>query len=221
MPENCHWISGPGIVRCHGAVTREFPFWTVTITGGDLPAAGHMLTSMSYARLDAEATDWIEWHQLGECHGFTDADRYSEYRDASNREFGGDHDDDCLPDGAIDDGEVSVRDGQGVGFTFVFDYDWPAEVVQARERYWAAQDAIKDDREATEEANATLGEPLCTIAEVLMVGEAHVGHIVGLPAEDVEQLMDRHHQLEYLRYSGLTLEDWEAGRHAIEPESET
>ena len=33
--------------------------------------------------------------------------------------------------------------------------------------------------------------------------------------------MDRHHQLEYLRYSGLTLEDWEAGRHAIEPESET
>jgi hypothetical protein len=80
---------------------------------------------------------------------------------------------------------------------------------------------MKDDREATEEAEAMLGEPLCTIAEVLMVAEAHVGHIVGLPAEDVEQLMLRHRQLEHLRHAGLTLEDREAGRRAIQRETET
>ncbi len=211
MAENCHWISGPGILHYHGAVTREFPSWTVTITGGDLPASGHILTSLSYARLAAEATDWIEWHQMDECHGFTDRDRYDEYREAFTQAFGHHHDDDCLPDRAI--GNSELRDhGQGEGFTFVFDYDWPEGVTQALERYWAARDVMEDGREAAEDAKATLGEPLCTIADVLRVGHADVGHIVDLPAEDVEQLMDRHRQLEYLRRAGLTLADWEAGR---------
>jgi hypothetical protein len=222
MPGKYRWISGPGIVDYHGAVTREFPFWKVTITGGDLPESGHLLTSMSYARLEAEAMDWIEWHQIGEHHGFTDPDRYHDSGDAFTQEFGHDHDDDDrLPDRAIDDSELHDGEWQGVGFSFDFDYDWPEEVTQARECYQAAQAAIDDDREATEEVKATLGEPLCAIAAVLMVGEADVGHIVGLPADDVLPLMIRHRQLEHLRDAGITLEDWEAARRAIERRTET
>jgi hypothetical protein len=41
-----------------------------------------------------------------------------------------------------------------------------------------------------------MGGPLCTIAEVLMVGEADVGHIVELPADEVLELMIRHRQTE-------------------------
>jgi hypothetical protein len=170
MPETYRWISGPGIDDYHGAVAREFPFWKVTITGGDLPEPGHILTSMSYARLEAEAMDWIEWHQIGEHHGFVDPDRYHDSGDAFTQEFGDDHDDDHLPDSAIDDSELHDGEWQGAGFSFDFDYDWPDEVTRARERYQAAQDALQDDREPTEEAKATLGEQLCTIAKVLKVG---------------------------------------------------
>jgi hypothetical protein len=223
MPERYHWFSGPGIVDYHGAVTREFPFWKVTITGSDLPESGHILTSMSYARLEAEAMDWIAWHQIGEHHGFIDPDRYDEYEDEFSQKFvDDDQDDDRLPDGAMDESEFNDGDvGLGEGFSFDFDFPWPEEVTEARERYQAAQDAIKDAREATEEAKAALGEPLCTIAEVLMIGEADVGHIVGLPADEVLQFMIRHRQMEDLRQAGLTLEDWEAARRAIQRETET
>jgi hypothetical protein len=218
MPEKYRWLSGPGIADYHGAVTREFPSWKVTITGGDLPEPGHVLTSMSYARLEAEAMDWIEWHQIGEHHGFVDPLGYNEYEDAFSQEFG----DERLPDHAIDDREFNDGDaGQGEGFSFDFDYDWPEEVTQARERYRAAQDAMKNVEKVAEEAKAALGEPLCAIAEILMISEADVGHIVGLPADDVLQLMLRHRQLEDLRHAGLTLEDWQAGRHASQHEAET
>jgi hypothetical protein len=199
MPERYQWLSGPGIVDYHGAVTREFPFWKVTITGGDLPACGHILTSMSYARLEAEAMDWIEWHQIGEHHGFIDPDRYNDYEDAVSQKFGDDQDDDDrLPDGAMDESEFNDSDdSQGEGFSFDFDFPWPEEVAEALERYQAAQDdAITDARVATEEAKAAMGGPLCTIAEVLMVGEADVGHIVELPADEVLELMIRHRQTE-------------------------
>jgi hypothetical protein len=193
MPEKYRWLSGPEIVPHHGAVTREFPFWRVTITGGDLPETGHILTSMSYARLEAEAMDWIEWHQIGEHHGFVDPHRYGEYEDAFGQEFG----DERLADRAIDDSEFDGGDvGQGEGFSFDFDYGWPEEVMQALERYRVAQDAMKNVEKVAEEAEVALGEPLCTIAEILMIGEADVGHIVGLPADDVLQLMVMHRQLD-------------------------
>jgi hypothetical protein len=224
MPERYRWFSGHGIVDYHGAVTREFPSWKVTITGGDLPESGHILTSMSYARLEAEAMDWIEWHQIGEHHGFTDPDRYDEYEDAFTQEFGDDDpdDDDRLPDGAMDESDFNDGDvGLGEGFSFDFDFPWPEEVAQARERYQAAQDAMKEAREATEEAQAAVGEPLCAIAGVLMIGEADVGHIVGLPADEVLEFMIRHRQLEGLRQAGRTVEDWEAARRAMQRDTET
>ena len=200
MPERYHWISGPGIVDYHDAVTREFPFWKVSITGGDLPESGHVLASMSYARLEAEAMDWLEWHQIGEHHGFIGPDRYDEYEDAVSQEF---DDDDRIPDGAMDESEVNDGEvGPGEGFSFDFDFLWPEDVTEARERYQAAreryqaaQDAIKGAREAAEEAKAAVGEPLCAIAEVLMIGEADVGYIVGLPADEVLQFMIRHRQM--------------------------
>jgi hypothetical protein len=186
MPERHHWVSGPGIVEYHGAVTHEFPFWKVTITGGDLPESGQILSSMSHARLEAEAMDWIDWHQIGEHHGFIDPDRYDEYDDAFSQKSGDDDQDydDRLPYGAADERELNHGD-VGLGEGFDFDFPWPQEVTEALERYQAAQDAIMDARLATEEAKAALGEPLCTIAEVLMIGEADVGHIVGLPADEV------------------------------------
>lgn len=54
-----------------------------------------------------------------------------------------------------------------------------------------------------------------------MVGEADVGHIVGLPADEVPQLMILHRQMEGLRRAGLTLEDWEAARRTLRRETET
>jgi hypothetical protein len=121
-------------------------------------------------------------------------------------------------------GESELNDGDvglGEGFSFDFDFPWPEEVTMARERYQAAQDAIKDALQATEEAKAAVGEPLCTIAEVLMIGEADVGHMVGLPAEEARQLMIRHRQMEGLRQAGLTLADWEAARRVVQRETET
>jgi len=133
MPEKYNWISGPGIVDYHGAVTNEFPFWTVAITGGVLPQPGQTLTSMSYGRLEAEAMDWIEWHQIGEHHGFIDPDRYDEHQDAFNDKVAGDDQgaDDRLLHGAADETEIDDA-SLGTGFSFDFDFDWPAEVAAAR-----------------------------------------------------------------------------------------
>jgi hypothetical protein len=199
MPKKYVWFSGPGITHYHAAVTHEFPYWTATITGGDLPESGHVLTSMSYARLYAEGWDFVEWHRIREHHGWCDPARHEEFEAKYAQAL---RDAEGLPD----DGEegISGRDGTGEGFSYDFDFPWPEEVTEAKERFRAAQQAIKDAPEVTREAEAALGEPLEVIRNVLMVGDADVGYIVGLQAEEVRRLLMHYRLMEDLRNAGLT-----------------
>jgi hypothetical protein len=213
MPNKHVWFSGPGITRYHCAVTHKFPYWRATITGGDLPESGHVLTSMSYARLYAEGRDFIEWHEMGEHHGWVDRSRHGEYEEyermlsLSDEEFRQEF-------GDVD--EVDLGGGGGKkGFSLVFDFPWPEEVTEAKQRFRAAQQAIKDAAEVTPEAEAALGEPLEVIRDALMVGDADVGYIVGLPAEEVERLLMHYRLMEDLREAGLTWEQHEQHEAAI------
>jgi hypothetical protein len=76
MPSICNpagfVFSGGGarIVNYCAVVTREFPLWTATLTGGGIPESGQVLTSLSYARPLGDVDDWLEWNEWGELNGW-------------------------------------------------------------------------------------------------------------------------------------------------------
>jgi hypothetical protein len=127
---------GARMVDYHGVVTREFPLWKVTLTGGDLPESGHRMTSMSYARLVDDIDDWVEWHEVGEHGGWIDPERYE-------------------AEEAGDDGG-----GGGEGFSIGLDCRWPDAVKDAERRYWAARKAMQEARAEMTEPIVTIAHEL-------------------------------------------------------------
>jgi hypothetical protein len=162
-----------GVINYRGVVTREFPLWKLTLTGGDLPESGHVMTNMSYGRLQGDMNDWLHWHQFG-----------------ATETYGWPGDDD-LDDGSEDEAE----DEGGEGYSVTFDCRWPEAVKDAEARYWAA-------RKALEQARAALGEPICAIADALQAEAEDVARILHLPARKVERIMQRHRVQELSARSG-------------------
>ena len=171
--------SGEGMTSYHAVVTREFPFWKLTLTGGDLPESGHVMTSMSFVRLEGDMHDWLHWHHYGA------TPTYWPVEDDLNAE---------------DDTESGGGDATGFGTTC--DCRWPKAAKDALERYFAA-------RKTLEQARHALGEPICTIADELEAEEEDVARLVGLPVEEVMQIMLRHRKQE----------DWRERREQRESES--
>ncbi len=158
---------GEGIIRYQGVVTREYPLWKLTLTGGDLPEAGHVMTSMSYDRLMGDMDDWLHWHQFGAMPTY---------------DWPGESD-------LAVDAEQGFEGGYGEGYTVTFDCRWPEAVRRAEERFWAA-------RKALEQARAALGEPIRAIADGLQAEDEDVAQIVHLPVKKVRRIMRRHREHE-------------------------
>jgi len=175
---------GEGIINYRGVVTREFPLWKLTLTGGDLPESGHVMTSMSYARLMGDMTDWLHWHQFG-----------------TTPSYGSPGDDDL-----DDDAEDESADGDGEGFGVTLDCRWPQAVKDAQQRYWAAQKAMEQARDA-------MGEPVCTMADELQAEHEDLARILGLAVEEVEQIVLRHGEQEGQRA-------WLHRSHRLRPRSQ-
>ena len=148
-----------------GVITRDYPLWKLTLTGGDLPRSGHVMTSMSYARLMGDMDDWLHWHQFGTTHSY----------DAPG--------DDDLDDDADDD--------TGEGYEVTFDCRCPKAAKEAEGRYWAASEAL-------ERARAALEEPICAIAHELKAEDEDIARIVHLPVEEVQRIIQLHHERELL-----------------------
>ncbi len=153
-----------------GVITRDYPLWKLTLTGGDLPRSGHVMTSMSYARLIGDMDDWLHWHQFG-----------------TTQSYGAPGDDDLDDDDLDDDAD----DDTGEGYEVTYDCRWPKPAKEAEERYWAASNAL-------ERARAALGEPICAIARELKAEDEDIARIVHLPVEKVQRIMQLHHERERL-----------------------
>lgn len=180
-------LPGPRVINYRAVVTRELPLWKLTLTGGDLPESGHVMTSMSYVRLQGDVRDWLDWNERGELNGWV--------RDL------------LYDDGDDEDGS---GDGCGEGWSLTYDCRWPQEVKDALERYWAARKTIDEASATIEETSAALGEPLCRIHEGLQAGEADVAALVFLPVEEAEHIMFAYRSREDFLRAGHTLEYWRA-----------
>lgn len=181
-----------GVIRYQGVVTREFPLWRLTLTGGDLPESGHVMTSMSYARLVGDMNDWLHWHQFGtpsSTYGwpepafdddeYADDDAYECHYDDEDNEY----------DELEDDDQAELG---GAGYSVTFDCRWPTAAKDALERYWAAKNAMNEAREA-------MIEPICTLADELQAEKQDVARMVFLPTRTVERIILRHNQREHER----------------------
>jgi hypothetical protein len=119
-------ISAPGARMTNYTATfsrDEYPTWTATITGAGLPEAGHVISSLSYARLCDEVGDWVRWH-------FDGAPTFSV--DGSWPETVEDDDEDDLAKAAEETGGM-------VGWHIHSSYRFPPPVSDALERYWQAR----------------------------------------------------------------------------------
>jgi hypothetical protein len=178
---------GARVINYDAVVTREFPEWKVILTGGGIPEPGQTLTSLSYARLQGDVSDWLEWYEWGELNGWVrDPDQY-------------DH-----------EVEHADEDDGGAGWSVRYDCLWPHEVNDALERYWTARKRIDEAGGTTEEIIAAIGEPLCTICNVLRAGDSDVAAIVCRPVDDVAEILMTYRGREAFLREGLTFEDWQA-----------
>ncbi len=169
-----------GIIKYQAVVTREFPLWNLTVTGGDLPESGHVMASMSYARLVGDMNDWLHCHQFGtpsSTYGWSDPDddRYDE-------DFQEEDD---------DDGHQEAEVG-AAGFGVTFDHRWPQAAKDALDRYWAAKKAMNEAREA-------MIEPISTLAHELQAEEQDVAQLIFMPTRKVRQIILRHNRREIER----------------------
>jgi hypothetical protein len=113
----------------------EYPTWTATITGGDLPETGHVISSLSYARLGDEVRAWLRWQGDGAVT-FT--------MDGSWPEAVEDDDEDDLAKAAAEyNGWAGVR--------VDYSYRFPPPVSDALERYWHARKQHTTDTQAVAE----------------------------------------------------------------------
>lgn len=158
-------VYGGGMVTYHAVITRDFPHWTAIITGPHLPESGHVITSLSYARLTGEVHDWCHWHRFG-----TPSSTYG------------------WPDPAgqvLDDDEAGVGTaGQGYGVSVNYDCRLPKAAKDAQERFWAA-------RKATQNAERALNEPVCTLARELKAEPADVAKMLLMSVDEVHQIIIR------------------------------
>jgi hypothetical protein len=164
--------------KYRAAITREYPFWIAVLTGGDMPEAGHVMTSLSLARLRADIDDWLTWH-----HGmddFTpayDVDEDDLDEDAYHYVPGDENDD--------DDPEPELGFGWGV----TWDYAFPQAAKDASERYWEAMKALRP-------AWDTLCQAVWTIHGELKASPADIGRYLFLPEKRVQRILQRHQMMD-------------------------
>jgi hypothetical protein len=168
-------------------ITRDYPHWTATLTGGDLPEPGHVMTSFSYARLCDEAWDWLCWH-LGDDGGL----RPGEFAyiagpdyDPLNEDL--DEQDDELDDDTEDD-EGDDESGPS-GFSLNVDHAFQQSVMDALERYWAAR---KAESQAELQARDDMSEPVCIVADQLRVKPADMARMLAMGEAEVQRILDQH-----------------------------
>jgi len=117
---------GPRMTDYHADITRGYPHWAATITGGGIPEPGHVITSLSYARLCDEIQDWLEWHY--------------------------DHEATLSDDDQADDEDEAEHDGAGEGFRILSDYRFPEPARDAHERYWQTRQQLAKSRATMRQA---------------------------------------------------------------------
>jgi hypothetical protein len=149
--------TGPRMTDYHAAITRDYPTWTATITGGGIPEPGHVITSLSYARLCDEMQDWLEWHY--------------------------DHEPALGDDGqACDDSADDEDDGAGEGFQILNNFGFSQPVSDAQERYWQAQQQLAQSHAIMRQAVWDIYEGLIASAEdlarLLCISPRHVRRIM-------------------------------------------
>jgi hypothetical protein len=162
--------AGDGVTNYQAVVTRELPLWKVTLTGGDLPESGHVMTSMSYARLQDDVQDWLEWRW--DHNGATP------------------HYGPVAPD--QDEGASVGGSADGEGFNVSYDLHWSPAAKDAERRYWAA-------RKVMAEARAAMTESIVTIRRELRADAEDVARIVSMPARKVHRIMLLHEREEAAR----------------------
>lgn len=119
---------GPRMTDYHAAITRDDPRWAATITGSGIPEPGHVITSLSSARLCDEIQDWLEWHYNRE-PALSDDDQADE-----------------------EDENEAEDDGAGEGFQILNDYRFPQPASDAHERYWQTRQQLAKSRATMRQA---------------------------------------------------------------------
>jgi hypothetical protein len=163
----------------------EYPTWTATVTGGDLPEAGHVFSGLSYARMCDEIMDWLEWHFDGEVT-FTITDD----------EVGLAKDDDYSDELANDEESDSAGDGLGEGFEVCHAYRFPRQVNDALERYWRAR---------KQRADHEIGGAVVDVRNGLRATPEDMARLLCMSLDDVLLTIES----EEWRRAGRTEEDWQ------------
>jgi hypothetical protein len=148
----------PRITRHQAVITRDYPSWTATVTGGDITEPGHVISSLSYARLCDEVQDWLDMHY----------DHLPEHRPAPGDNELADEDNDDL--------------GAGEGFEIRNDWRFPEPVAAAQDRYRAARKAQAQARHEISRAVFDIHEGLRAgdedVAELLHMSPKRVQQII-------------------------------------------
>lgn len=176
------WVTGCRITEYTALISRdEYPTWTATVTGSDLPEAGHAFSSMSYARMCDEIQDWLEWHYDGEATfpldelelpADNDGDEVAEHDDAD----------------ADGDGPVGFAIGEACRF--------PQRVNSALERFWQA---------GMHGAEEQRGQAVADIRNGLLATAEDLARMLHMSPEDVRRAVER----DEWRRAGLSEESWQ------------
>ena len=210
------WADDSRITLYTAVITRDYPHWTATITGGDLPEPGHIMTSFSYARLCDEAWDWLSWH-LGDDGGLRPGEfAYIAGPDYNPLSDDLDEQDDELDDDKDDDDDEADDESGPSGFSLDFDHAFSQDIMDALERYWAAR---KAESQAELHARDDMSEPVCIIADQLRVKPADMARMLGMEEAEVQRILDQHdrelleaEQRRYLEARGI---DWHQYLEAV------
>jgi hypothetical protein len=161
--------------RYRAAITREYPFWTAVLTGGDIPAAGQVMTSLSLARLLDDIDDWLEWH-----HGMDDFTPPADLDEGDLAEDAYHY----VPGDENDDYDPEPEPGLGFGWHVSLDYAFPQAAKDASDRYWEAMKALRP-------AWDTLGQAVWTIHGELKASPADIGRYLFLPEKRVQRILQQ------------------------------
>jgi hypothetical protein len=167
-------------------ITRDFPFWTAVLTGGDLPDAGQAMTSLSLARLQDDLTDWLKWKN--------GAPEFTIY----DAPFGDDDDGEdayhYVPGDEDDDEDPDPAPVGGFGWHLEYEFAFPQAVKDAWDRYWEAMKALRP-------AWDTLCETVAVIHDELNASAEDIGRYMYLPEKRVERILRRQWDLEEQRHA--------------------
>jgi len=146
-------------------ISRDFPFWTAVLTGGDLPEAGQTMTSLSPARLENDLGDGMKWH-----HGAPEFTIYDAPLDEDADEDAYHH----VPGDEDDDEDPHPAPVGGFGWHAEYDLAFPPAVKDVSERYFEAVKALRP-------AWDTLCEAVAAIDAALNASAEDIGRYLYLP----------------------------------------